>query len=109
MTTKDRIERILQTSRQARNDDRFLLVQLMQEYGMNLSYQQIEKFRDMPSMESIRRTRQKIQQEGKYPADQKVRKGRYAKSLITQQRMPTTKADKVQPLLEQRAIPWMED
>lgn len=53
MKTSDRVEYILQASKSARNSDKELLIIYMQKSGMNLSPQQIEVFRDMPSAETI--------------------------------------------------------
>ena len=63
----------------ARNSDRELIIIYMQKFGMNLTPQQIQKFRDMPSVETIRRVRQKLQEQGKFPADQAVDDARFSK------------------------------
>jgi hypothetical protein len=79
MTTTQRIEAILEHSRQARNSDIELWLIYAQKSGMNLTQHQIEVLRGMPTFETIRRTRQKIQEQGKYPADELVREERYTK------------------------------
>lgn len=79
MTITQRVENILRASRQARNSDTELQIIYMQKSGMNLSEAQKQKFRELPHMETIRRTRQKLQEQGKYPADNDVNEYRYEK------------------------------
>lgn len=77
MTIRDRVESILKVSRKARNSDTELQLIYLQKLGMNLSQHQIDVFRQAPSMETIRRIRQKLQMDGKYPADKEVEERRY--------------------------------
>lgn len=79
MNVTQRVSNILGASHAARNSDLELLIIYMQKSGMALSDEQIRTFKAMPSMETIRRTRQKIQMDGKYPADPKVNEARYNK------------------------------
>lgn len=79
MKISDQVEAILKYSRAARNSDRELLIIYMQKYGMELTDKQIELFRKMPSTETIRRTRQSLQEKGLYPADQVVDEARFQK------------------------------
>lgn len=74
-----RVENILKASKLARNSDKELLVIYMQKSGMDLDQRQIAIFRDMPSSETIRRIRQKLQENGKYSADPEVEEARYKK------------------------------
>ena len=46
---------------------------------MELSDRQIAKFKTLPSMETIRRIRQDLQQKGKYPASKAVEDERFNK------------------------------
>lgn len=85
MTIKQRVEAILKVSRMARNSDTELQIIYMQKSGMNLTEQQQQVFRDLPSMETIRRIRQKLQEEGKYLADAEVEQARYNKFVETKQ------------------------
>jgi hypothetical protein len=73
------VENLLQASRAARNSDKELLVLYMQRAGMELTEKQIQLFRQLPSMETIRRIRQKLQENGQYLADQLVEDQRYDK------------------------------
>lgn len=79
MTTTERIENILRTSSAARNSDLELWLVYAAKSGLNLSESQVRVLQDMPSMETIRRTRQKFQEQGKYPADEAVNEARYQK------------------------------
>lgn len=108
---KQEVEKILMQSRIARNSDRYLLLQFMQNRGMELSPRQKELFLDMPSMETIRRVRQKLQSEGRYPADQKIANERKFKGLQMQQLEPKLKSDQIEKVIEpqQQAISWLND
>lgn len=79
MTIKQQVENILKYSSQARNSDKDLEIIYMYKAGMNLTSEQVAIFRKMPSMETIRRCRQQIQMEGKYPPKPEVEKQRFAK------------------------------
>ncbi len=58
------VEQILATDEQARNSDKYLIWKIMSRF----TEIPFEVFLNMPSMESIRRTRQIIQnKEGRYP------------------------------------------
>lgn len=75
----EQVENILRVSHAARNSDRELLILYMAKFGMGLTKEQEDKFRKMPSTETIRRTRQALQEQGKYPADKEVDEARFQK------------------------------
>ena len=79
MTVSERVENILRASHSARNSDLELWLIYAKKSGLNLTREQEEALRDMPSFETIRRTRQKIQEQGKYLADKEVEEARYNK------------------------------
>ena len=79
MTILQRIENILQVSQAARNSDKELWLIYAQKSGMNLTPEQIKTYKDMPSSETIRRTRQQLQMQGKYPASKRVEQYRFNK------------------------------
>ena len=79
MKINERIEAILKASKAARNSDTELLIIYLQKSGMELTPKQIEKFKDLPSMETITRVRRQLQEQGKYEADESVQEGRYQK------------------------------
>lgn len=105
MKISERVSNILAVSKKARNSDKHLQVIYMQRSGMELTEKQIELFIEMPSMETIRRTRQQIQMEGKYPADKEVEASRFDKYKEMRQAAGLIEPERV---LEQRAIPWMD-
>ena len=79
MNISQRVENILKVSKQARNSDKELLVIYMQKSGMELTPEQVAIFKEMPSTETVRRIRQKLQEQGKYPADEAVDNARFEK------------------------------
>jgi len=61
---KDIVEDTLAISKEARNDDKRLIWEiLVSRYDLTISFEEFSKF---PMFESIRRCRQKIQSEGKF-------------------------------------------
>lgn len=107
MTITNQVANILRAIPSTRSSDKELLVIYMQKSGMNLSPAQIEKFRSMPSFETLRRVRQKIQEDGKYPASDLVKKERKFKSFQMQQQAPSFKADGLEKTLTgQTILPW---
>lgn len=79
MTVTQQVTNILQASRDARNSDRELIIIYMDKFGMELTEKQKLLFREMPSTETIRRIRQKLQEDGQYPAEENVDKARFEK------------------------------
>lgn len=79
MKVLDQVMNILKASEKARNSDTELMLIYFYKSGMNLSPEQIELFRKLPSMETIRRTRQLIQMKGQFPPNPEVEKQRYKK------------------------------
>ncbi len=68
---KDTVEAVLKKDERTRNDDKWLTIQVLRDLGFNI-YIPYERLDSMPSFESIRRTRQKFQEHGLYPASEKV-------------------------------------
>lgn len=98
----------MKVSHKARNDDKELLVIYMQKFGMGLSAKQIEVFRKMPSMETIRRSRQIIQEQGRWRADEEVEQARYEKYKDVKRGIHH---EDVEQLLEKQGykiLPWKE-
>ena len=79
MTITQQVEAILRFVPLARSSDKELFVIYMQKYGLELTPKQIELFKKMPSLETVRRTRQHIQEQGKYPPTKEVEEARYKK------------------------------
>lgn len=81
MTIQDKVELILKHDVASRSSDKRLQVILMQKMGMNLTDEQIKTWYTLPSLETVRRTRQSIQEQGKYQASVEVEASRKAKQV----------------------------
>ncbi len=79
MTITNRVESILKHVPKTRSSDKELLITYMQKSGMELTDKQIELFKQLPSMETIRRSRQVIQMEGRYLPTKEVEEARFEK------------------------------
>lgn len=109
MTITRQVENILKVSKAARNSDKELCLIYFQKAGLDLDARQIQRFRDMPSMETLRRVRQKIQESGKYKADKPVEDSRKFKSMQMQQQAPKFTAEGLEKTLNGQVIlPWNE-
>lgn len=108
MTTTQQIETVLRERVQTRSDDKMLILAVWEELGLKLTKEQIEVFYDLPSTETIRRVRQKLQEQGKYLATKEVQQFREVKSQEVQQTVFTASPQGVQNVLEQRTKvdPW---
>lgn len=102
---------ILSRSRMARNSDRHLFLEFMQAGGMELSPKQQEIFLHMPSLESARRVRQKLQENGEFPADAKIATERDYKSMRMQQMTPSAKPESIEKVIDDqpKAVSWLHD
>lgn len=106
MTETQRVENILRVSQAARNSDRELLIIYMQKFGLNLSDEQVKKMREMPAFETIRRIRQKLQEQGKYPADKEVEDARYAKYKQVKHNIKHEDPEQLLASNGIRVLPW---
>lgn len=111
MTVTQQVENILAVSRMARNSDTELLIIYLQKAGMNLTPHQVDLFKTLPSTETIRRVRQKIQQSGRYLADQKIANTRKFKAMQMQQNAPIAKPERIEQLTMDvpKAVSWLND
>lgn len=82
MTTAQRVEAILERVPIARNSDTELWLIYAQKSGLNLTPEQEQIIRDMPTFETITRVRRKLQENGDYQASQAVRQRREFKSKV---------------------------
>lgn len=73
------VESILRNNERSRSDDKELEIQALKAQGVNLNFYQEQAIRRAFSFETIRRYRQKIQESGLYPPDEKTRRGRKLK------------------------------
>jgi hypothetical protein len=79
MNTRKRVEAILEYMPATRSDDKLLCVIFLQKAGLGLTDAQIKAFYKMDDLWTVRRCRQKIQEEGKYPPTPEVEADRYKK------------------------------
>lgn len=75
LTVKSVVEKVLSVDSNARNNDTWLIFSVLRELGFKIfiPYSQMDY---MPSFESITRCRRKLQEEGKYLAEQKIKDNR---------------------------------
>ena len=112
MNVTQTVESILRDHKQARNSDKALMAYYMQLEGMNLTKEQLLIFKDMPSMETIRRVRQALQADGQFPAESTVATERQRKANVIEQNIPISKPEDVEKHLEARGYviaPWHGD
>ena len=110
MRVTDKVQNILWTEPKTRSSDKELLIAYMQSEGMNLDGQQIAIFKTMPSTETIRRIRQKIQERGLYKATDVVTRERTWRANRMQQNMPSAKPNTVENIIAPpQAISWLSD
>jgi hypothetical protein len=99
MRTKKLVERVLELKPETRDDDKLLMLYVWQMQGLHFSKGQLEAFKKASSPESIRRTRQKLQEEGLYLASPEVEEQRYQMYTETRNAIPTAPA----------AVSWLND
>jgi hypothetical protein len=114
MNITDRVRNILEAVPATRDSDKELLIIYMQKAGMELTPAQVNLFKQLPSMETIRRIRQKIQENGEYPASPEVDKQRFEKYKQTKGSIGVTNAQEAEELLDgtlvlpdgTKVLPW---
>jgi hypothetical protein len=94
------LHKVLANSKLARNSDRWAILEVWEEWGLYLDSEQVGLFMSLPSVESIRRTRQKMQEQGLYPADKKVQVERGFKAMSMQQRAPSATPDNISNVID---------
>jgi len=99
MRVKDKVARILAQKPETRDNDKLLMLYVWQIEGLNLSESQLKKWKEVSSPESIRRMRQKLQEDGQYLASPEVEEHRYQMYTETRNAIPTAPA----------AIGWLND
>lgn len=93
------VEEVLKIRQKARNSDRDLIACVWYKYGLRLTPEQYDKLMEIPSAETIRRIRQKLQEQGKYLADKDIRKAREDMSMVVEQNAPTASANTIDRIL----------
>lgn len=99
MNTKKLIETILRDKPEARDNDKLLILYVWQAKGLRFTPEQVQKFKDMPSPETIRRGRQLLQEKGKYRASEEVEEKRYELYKETKQAI----------ISAPKAVSWLND
>lgn len=100
MKISSRVRNILEAVPKTRNSDKELLIVYMQKSGMDLTPAQVNLFKELPSMETIRRIRQKIQEGGELLATPEVEKARFEKYKKTKGAIGVTNAVEAEELLD---------
>ena len=100
------VEQTLTNKPGSRDSDKVLLMDVWDKLGFGLSETQRRRFMDMPSAETITRIRRKLQEQGKYPAANNIKKTRELKSMVIQQNMPKASVNTAERVLEE--VPHVE-
>lgn len=100
MNITERVKNIMQAVPATRSSDKELLIVYMQKAGMDLTPSQIAMYKELPSMETIRRIRQKIQENGELLATPEVEKARFEKYKKTKGAIGVTNAVEAEELLD---------
>ena len=87
-----------------RDSDKALILWVWWQLGFQLTHEQMDKFMNLPSTETIRRLRQKLQEKGKYGGSKAVLDERRWKSLVASQNMPTASLNRSEDILKQRSL-----
>lgn len=106
MTITQQVESILKHDRWSRNSDKRLLVVYLQKAGMQLTDRQIDLFMELPSMETLRRTRQALQMQGKYPADPEIEQHRFNKYKQVKQKIQNESPEELLEAQGKRVVEW---
>lgn len=103
------VEDKLKYNRKYRNSDRELIISILDDMGFGFTQHQKELFKSI-SVESIRRIRQKLQEQGKYLPDQEIATERRFKAMQMQQNLPKAKTKDIERIIEQpKAVSWLKD
>jgi hypothetical protein len=71
VTVKEIVEKILKEDERSRNDDKWLILQTLRKMNYKI-YIPFKEMESMPAFESITRCRRKFQEQGLYPASDKI-------------------------------------
>jgi hypothetical protein len=101
------VEEIMKRYPQTRDSDKELIIGVLQASGAGLSERQREILRSI-NFESIRRYRQKLQEEGKYLPSPEVKAQRKLKAEIIKQSVNHVENPLFVELLNKPAPSWMD-
>lgn len=107
MNQTQMVRSILSENKLARDSDSELEIQVLIRMGFNPTPRQIDIFKST-SLESIRRTRQKLQERGEFLPSPEVAKQRKLKSMIMQQNAPIARPERIERLVNEqpKPLPW---
>lgn len=94
------IEQVLAVKPITRSSDKHLILAVWHLLGLHLTEDQRATFMGLPSSETIRRVRQKLQEQGKFPPVEKVGRERRTRSLQVQQSIPQASPERVEKLVQ---------
>lgn len=109
MKISQQIENILKLVPATRDSDKELLIIYMQKSGMELTNKQIKLFKEMPSTETIRRTRQSLQEQGKYQASPEVDRARFEKFKQVRSEITDKSPEELLEARGYRVVPYEQE
>lgn len=104
MRVNELVESTLKFYPIARNSDKMLTLLVWKRLGFNLTPAQRAHFMQLPSTESIRRVRQKLQEQGFYSASQPVQQRRQDRAQIVKQNAPTADSEQLDNLIQGKIL-----
>lgn len=99
MRTKYLVKQILSQKKETRDNDKLLILYVWQAQGLVLTPAQIEKFKQVASPETVRRIRQKFQEDGQFLASEAVEENRFNMYKETRDAIATAP----------EAVSWLND
>lgn len=93
------VKLVMKTYPNTRNNDHDLIIGVYYALGFEMTPEQREKFRNLPTPETVTRLRRKIQEKGEYLPAEAVGKFRRHKSLVVQQNAPTASVERLEDVL----------
>lgn len=91
--SEDLVKGILRDFPETRDSDKKLYIRVFEHEGLYLTPEQQEIFSRLPSLETFRRTRQKLQEQGYYKPSQRVKDMRMHKEVEMRQGFMTKDDD----------------
>lgn len=104
MLVSEIVEKTLSEKPETRSSDKRLFLEIGEHYGFILTIIQRQAFFDMPSFETMRRIRQKIQEQGRHLPTKEVMGHRRFKRWQVQQQIPKTNPNRIDNLLNTKPV-----
>ena len=109
MTNQQRVRNILEFVPATRSSDTELLLVYWQKAGLDLTPEQVQKIKDMPTPDTLTRIRRKIQEGGEYPATKQAEESRYNKFKNVKQNINNEDAEKLLASKGYKILPYAQD